>query len=253
MNDQYASWTQGPAPRRRALRRLPPAARLSWPKYLAKALERLPPLEGVHAAGLPRADPDQAAERGDPSGELPALSRRLRARHAGRGRPRAGGRRSAASTATAASATARADDTRSIDDDRRRDTAVRRAPRGRRDRRGRWARPLASAFAVGRAADQHLPAQAGGEEPVPPPRRGHRGDDRSGAVGDELAARSTTATGAPRRDRARGSAAPRRCPTRRSSAIRGSSGCSPATRSRSTTATGAVTPTCSPTRSRPSA
>ena len=66
---------------------------------------------------------------------------------------------------------------------------------GRRRRRLRLA--LAAVAGVVRrgrlpargAADVHLPAQAGGEEPVRPARRGQRGDHRSRRLGHELAAR----------------------------------------------------------------
>ena len=80
MNDQYASWAQGP---HHAVAR---CVDCHLPHEFVRAStsprpKRLPPLQGVHAAGLPRADPDQAAQRADPAGELPALPRRLRARH----------------------------------------------------------------------------------------------------------------------------------------------------------------------------
>ena len=53
------------APRGREMRGLPPASRLHR-QVRGEGRERLAPLEGVHAAGLPRADHDQAEERGDP-------------------------------------------------------------------------------------------------------------------------------------------------------------------------------------------
>ena len=98
-----------------------------------------------------------------------------------------------------------------------------------------------------RAADQHLPAQAGGEEPVRPPRRGRPRTTTDPAPWGKNwpreydgYKRTADVDAAPRLRRLGGAAR-----ARRSSATRGSSACSPATRSRSTTATAAATPTCS--------
>src|SRR6185436_16025109 len=70
---------EGRAPHGRGLRRLPPARRLPG-QVPGQGHQRLEPLQGLHAPGLPRADPDHAAQRADPAGQLRALPRRPRAR-----------------------------------------------------------------------------------------------------------------------------------------------------------------------------
>ena len=174
MNDAVRVVDAWAAPRGGALRRLPPAAR-ARSEVPRQGRQRLPAFEGLHVHGLPRADHDQAAQRANPAGELPALPRRLRARHR-RGAARRGRMRCSASTAIAASATAR-------DPELRRDMSdsqIRSAPatpvaRCRRRRR----RVAVARVPARRAAHVHLPAQAGSEEPVRPARRGQRRHDRS--------------------------------------------------------------------------
>ena len=75
-------------------------------KYVAKARERLSPLEGLHAAGLRRADRDQADQQPHPAGELPGLPRRAGARQ--RCTAAGAARKCAACIATSPSATASA-------------------------------------------------------------------------------------------------------------------------------------------------
>ena len=116
MNDQYASWTKGPHHGDAALRRLPPARTTSWPSTSRRRSNGYHHSKGFTLAGLPRADPDQAAERGDPSGRLPALPRRPRPRRRWSPGTR-GGDDGSASTATATSATAPAADR--VDHERR--------------------------------------------------------------------------------------------------------------------------------------
>ena len=116
------------------------------------------------------------------------------------------------------------------------------------------------------AAGQHLRAQAGGAESVLPRRRADRRDGRSGGLGQELpaAVRRLSAdgrSGAHALRRQRGGAAHadagRSAVDRGAVAARGGpaaeDACGPATRSRTTSARSAATPTCSTTRRSPSA
>ena len=172
-------------------------------KYLAKARQRLPPLEGVHAPGLPRADPDQAAERRDPPGQLPALPRRLRPRRrwcaaradredAGTLRPLPSRRRARRARLTAPRRHRPNDADSTTNHPSRRTPPLIVAARRRH--------PSSSALSFGVRALLINIFQRKQEAKNPYLRLVEVSDETtdSGAVGHELAARSTTATGAPR-------------------------------------------------------
>ena len=241
MNDQYASW------RRRRTTRSPAASTVicltAGPEIHRQGRQRLPALQGVHVHGLPRADPDQRAERAHAPGQLRAVPRGLRARHRARKHDRARTPYSAC-IAIAAPAT-----------ERGRDGSLASPNRDRGDVRLRCWSASSSVCAVlvflvagllttiferkQEARNPYVRLVEVSEETTDPAPWGvnwprEYDDYRRTAEVDQYAVRRVGVA-------ARGKG---RCATR------GSPACSRATRSRSTTGIGAGTPTCCRIRSR---
>ena len=259
MNEQFDAWRKGPHHAAATCNdcHVPP----QFPaKYVAKALNGYHHSSGFtlqpsrpDAPGAKRVFEEpiriKPRQQPDPPGQLPALPRRLRPRrgarqHLRRGRhplralPR---RRRPRGEEIARRAMERST--------RRCDRRLRPGGPGRRGRHRRGAGP----------AREHRPS-ASRRRRTPSCRlvEVDRERRRPGQVGDELAARVRRLPAHRRADphqvrRRAGRPARARCPRRRPSATPGSRGSSPATSSRSTTATGAATPSCSSTRRSPSA
>ena len=207
MNDAVRRLAEGPAPRRRHAASTATCRTTSSASTSPRRENGYHHSQGLHAPGLPRADPDQAAATPRSSrqnclrchGDFVHEHRRRQHDRARRRPlrplpPRRRARRAALTGETAMT-----------------ETTSDRAPtccasRGGRRRVVALASPRAGVAALLR---QHLRAQAGGAEPVRAAGRGHRGDDRPGAVGHELAAPVRRATSAPPTRRARASAASR--------------------------------------------
>ncbi len=200
-------------------------------KLYVKAEQRLPPLAGLHAPGLRRADPHQARQRRGAGSQLPALPRRDRSRRSPRTArsgcrqtPRAAPTSTAASSATRRWAMGRVASSRSHRSNRRIPdmTAGKRSPHDRRQagprRPGRRPRQRVAAPAL----REHLDAQAGGEADLPAARGAGRDDGRPRRLGQELPApvRRLPAHGRAQRHAASAAGGARPCPTAASSRTR---------------------------------
>ena len=153
-------------------------------KYVVKAAERLPPLDGLHPRRLPRRTSARAPRAVEVvEAQLPPLPRRPRRRH----RPRR--RRLLHPLPRLRRPPSLTDPPPHRQEGARH---VRREPQPQK-KRGLLVALVAGVFAlvaVGAAAllVEHRRAEAGGEAPVREGRRGDRGRRRPGEVGQELAA-----------------------------------------------------------------